>query len=49
MGFMDDDFKINSNLLMQVEKVFGKREYSGRLKNIFHEKIGPDTTMKPGD
>lgn len=40
---------ILSNLLMQIEKVFGKREYSGRLKDIFHEKIVPDTTMKPGE
>jgi hypothetical protein len=41
--------EILSNLLMQAEKVFGKREYTGRLKDIFHEKIVPDTTMKPGE
>jgi len=41
--------EILSSLLMQVEKIFGKREYSGRLKDIFHEKIVPDTTMKPGE
>jgi hypothetical protein len=34
---------------MQLEKVFGKKEYSSRLKDIFHERIVPDTTMKPGD
>lgn len=40
---------ILSNLLMQMDKVFGKKEYSGRLKDIFHEKIVPDTTLKPGE
>ena len=41
--------EILSNLMMQMDKVFGKKEYSGRLKEIFHEKIVPDTTLKPGE
>jgi hypothetical protein len=40
---------ILSSLLMQMKKIFGKREYSGRLKDIFHEKIVPGTTIKPGE
>lgn len=41
--------EILSNLLMQVDRVFGKKEYAGKLKDIFHEKIVPDTTLKPGE
>jgi hypothetical protein len=40
---------ILSNLLMQADRVFGKKEYTDKLRNVFHEKIVPDTTMKPGE
>jgi hypothetical protein len=40
--------EILSNLLMQAEKVFSKKEYQQRLRDIFNEYIIPDTTLKQG-
>ncbi len=40
--------EILSNLLMQAEKVFSKKEYRQKLKDLFNDRIIPDTTLKPG-
>jgi len=41
--------EIMSNILIQSEKLFYKKEYPGKLTRAFFEYVVPSTTLKPGE
>ncbi|MFP4466342.1 MAG: hypothetical protein ACLFP1_04760 [Candidatus Goldiibacteriota bacterium] len=41
--------EVMSNIVIQSEKFFAKKEFSKKLQKIFKEHVLPDTSLKPGE